>query len=153
MFKANRHIACYCAYGNEFKTTPIINAVWQARKVCYLPVLSDAKTLHFVQYNEGDELQLNQHQIPEPVHGCHIHPEKLDLVIVPLIAFDLVGNRIGTGGGYYDRTFAFMFSQPRNSPFLLGLGYAAQFCDEIHPDAWDIRLNGILTESELTICT
>lgn len=154
VFQANRHIACYCSYGSEFNTTPIIESIWQAEKICYLPVLTDAKTLHFVQYKKGDELQPNQHMIPEPVDHHHIiHPEKLDLVIVPLVAFDMTGNRIGTGGGYYDRTFAFMYSNPSKEPFLLGLGYEMQMCEHIKPEAWDIRLNGVLSEKELMLCS
>lgn len=126
--------------------------IWQAGKICYLPTLTDTKSLHFIQHNAGDELQPNQHMIPEPVDHHHIiQPEKLDLVITPLVAFDLQGDRLGSGGGYYDRTFAFMYTQPAKAPFLLGLGFAIQQSDAIPAEPWDIKLNGILTESRLTI--
>lgn len=117
-----------------------------------MPVLTDVKSLHFVQFDAGDELQPNQHRIPEPVNHQHtIQPEKLDLVITPLVAFDLHGSRLGTGGGYYDRTFAFMYTHPAKAPFLLGLGFAIQQCDAIPAEPWDIKLNGVLTESNLSI--
>lgn len=152
IFQASRHIACYCAYGQEFQTMSIIDAIWAAGKVCYLPALADSKTLNFVQYNQDDELQPNQHLIPEPVSNQHvIHPEKLDLVLVPLLAFDKLGNRIGTGGGFYDRTFAFMYTQPEKSPFLLGLGYTFQECPDIQSEPWDVKLCGMLTEKYIAL--
>ncbi len=152
LFQVSRHIACYHAYKDEFQTQPIIEAIWQAGKICYLPVLADAKSLQFVRYNRDDELQLNQHLIPEPVQRQQlIHADKLDLVITPLVAFDREGNRIGTGGGYYDRSFAFLFNHPDKAPFMLGLAYDIQkYPDIIHAESWDIKLNGILTETVLT---
>lgn len=152
LFQQSRHIACYIAYGSEFLTRPLIETIWQEGKICYLPVLTDTKSLQFVQYNAGDELQPNQHFIPEPVNHQHsIQPEKLDLVITPLVAFDLQGNRLGTGGGYYDRTFAFMYTHPVKAPFLLGLGFDMQQSDAIPSEPWDIKLNGVLTETRVFI--
>lgn len=150
VFQASRHIACYHAFKNEFETKPLMEAIWQAGKICYLPILTDVKALHFVKFNQGDELQLNQYSIPEPVNIHNIiHAERLDLAITPLVAFDKKGNRVGTGGGFYDRTFAFLFNHPHKAPFILGLGYQEQECEDIHADPWDIKLSGVLTESAL----
>jgi 5-formyltetrahydrofolate cyclo-ligase len=150
LFQGSRHIGCYYGHKDEFETKPLIEAIWKSDKVCYLPVLTDIKSLHFARYNRNDELQPNQHQIPEPVdHQLVTQAERLDLVLLPLVAFDLKGNRIGTGGGYYDRTFAFLFNKPQKAPFMLGLGFKIQECDDIQSDPWDIKLNGVLTESAL----
>lgn len=150
LFQKSRHIACYIAFQQEFSTLPLMELIWSAGKICYLPVLSEAKTLQFVQHNAGDELALNQYGILEPQSQHHsIAPEKLDLVIMPLVAFDLKGNRLGTGGGYYDRTFAFLSSHPSPAPFLLGLGFDSQQCEQIEMEPWDVKLNGMLTESHL----
>ncbi len=152
LFIESRHIACYYAVGHEFETDSIIKAVWQAGKSCYLPTLADGKSLHFAQYNQGDELQLNQHSIPEPVNSSHpVAADKLDLVLVPLLAFDLAGSRVGAGGGYYDRTFAFMYVKQQKGPFLLGLGFELQQSTDIHAEPWDVKLNGVLTEHNLLI--
>lgn len=149
VFKTSRHIACYFGHKDEFQTKPLIEAIWNSGKICYLPVLTDVKSLYFARYNRDDELQPNQHQIPEPVNRQQmIHAEKLDLVMLPLVAFDHAGHRIGTGGGYYDRTFAFLFNKPEKAPFMLGLGFKIQGCDNIQSDPWDIKLNGVLTEAE-----
>ena len=65
------------------------------------------KCLEFVAYHSDNPLRLNQYNIFEPESGDRLAAEKLDLVIVPLVAFDEEGHRVGMGGGYYDRTFAF----------------------------------------------
>lgn len=148
VFASSRYIGCYFANKNEFETKMLIEAIWQAGKVCYLPVLTADKTLHFARYDRNDELQLNQYHIPEPVGRQHFIPvEKLELVLLPLVAFDNHGNRIGTGGGYYDRTFAFLFNKPEKAPFMLGVGYQLQECESVQPEPWDIKLNGVLTET------
>ena len=150
MFKESRHIACYQSYKSEFPTDQLIQSIWEADKICYLPVLTENKTLQFVRFNENDELQPNQLSILEPVNTHYlIRPDKLDLVIMPLVSFDNKGNRLGAGGGYYDKTFSFMQDQQHNTPFMLGLGFAMQEARDMPQDAWDIKLHAVLTEKEL----
>lgn len=150
-FTSAQRIACYASCGSEFVTNPLIQTIWQARKICYLPILTDNNTLQFIQYNEGDALQKNQHSILQPVDTVNtITVKELDVVILPLLAFDSRGNRVGAGGGYYDRTFEFVHSA-QQPPFLLGLAFAAQECENIAAEAWDIKLNGVLTELEFRL--
>lgn len=144
IFKNSQHIACYYAIKSEFDCTPIIKAIWQTNKNCYLPALTPEKKLIFKCYQPQDPLQKNCYGIPEPIQGDAVLLEKLDIVIVPLLAFDLNYHRLGTGGGYYDRTLAPINNKP---PFLLGLGFDAQQGTALPADQWDIVLNGILTES------
>lgn len=151
-FKKSKHIACYLAFKDEFDCSPIIEAIWQAKKQCYLPVLTgkDDNTLHFVRYRYGDALHLNRFSILEPVAISHvIAPENLDIVVMPLLAFDLQGHRLGTGGGFYDRTFAFLHASQARYPHMLGLAYAAQAAEFIPSDPWDVGLDGVVTEKEL----
>jgi 5-formyltetrahydrofolate cyclo-ligase len=152
VFQSSRNIAAYIAYKSEFDTSLLIDAILNAGKHCYLPILTDGKSLNFARYQRNDELQPNQYSIPEPVGRLHlIHADKLDLVLTPLVAFDKTGSRIGTGGGYYDRTFAFLYADNKTKPFMLGVGYDMQQCDAIEREPWDINLNGVLTESGITI--
>lgn len=148
IFKQCTHIACYLPYQNEFNTIPIIENIWLHHKTCYLPILTPEKELLFASYHEGEELQENRYSILEPIKTETIKAHELELVILPLIAFDAKGNRLGTGGGYYDRTFSFLQSLSKTAPrpFLLGLGYALQQINEIPVDVWDIKLDGVLTE-------
>lgn len=150
IFTQSRHIACYHAFKSEFATQPIIEAIWQAEKVCYLPVLTESKSLKFVRYDQHDELQPNQYAIPEPVNlDVTVSPDKLDLVILPLVAFDSTGMRLGTGGGYYDRTFAFLHTKQGHVPFMLGLAYSSQQAESISAEPWDINMDAVLTEKAL----
>lgn len=154
-FKESKRIACYLANAQEFDTSPIIEAIWQAKKQCYVPVLCEEneKTLFFELYQYGDALHLNRYSILEPVNLTRkIAPEHLDLVILPLIAFDQLGHRLGTGGGYYDRTFAFLHAHPYKKPIMMGLGYAAQQAESLPSDPWDILLECVLTECEYLAC-
>jgi 5-formyltetrahydrofolate cyclo-ligase len=79
-----------------------------------------------------------------------IDPDQLDLVIVPLVAFDKSGNRLGKGGGYFDRTFEFLNEAPRpKKPFLCGIAYALQALPSIEPEPWDVKLNAVITEEKI----
>lgn len=149
VFNQSEHIACYLPNKDEFDPMPILDVIWQAKKQCYLPVLakSNDKTLVFVPYAYGDALHRNQFSILEPINISHSIPlSELDLVITPLIAFDKQGHRLGTGGGYYDKTFE---HQAANKPYMMGLGYAAQEAPHIPADPWDITLKSVITEKGL----
>lgn len=156
LFHASHSIACYLARDAEFNTMPIIKTIWQANKQCYLPVLTkdQDKPLHFFKFKAGDALLANRYDIMEPsTLNSQAYPaENLDVVLLPLLAFDREGHRLGTGGGYYDRTFAFLSSVERpNKPLLIGLGYAMQEMQVLLADKWDVGLDGALTEKELVL--
>lgn len=150
LFKASHHIACYLACENEFDCGAIIRAIWQAKKNCYLPIISapPEKILTFVPYGQNDPLILNRYHILEPHHTAKPFPaEKLDLVIVPLVAFDLTGHRLGMGGGFYDKTFSFLRDKKNTKPALIGLAYAWQLVDPIISEVWDVALDQVVTEN------
>lgn len=154
LFKESQYIACYLPYENEINSNPLIEAIWHAKKQCFLPILDkEEKTLYFVRYRYGDPLHPNRFGILEPVHSCSaVSLEKLDIAITPLLAFDSHGHRLGTGGGYYDRTFAFLKGQVRRKPLMIGLGFAAQQAAELPFDPWDILLDGVITEERFIYC-
>lgn len=152
LFHQNQHIACYLAVNSEMETKYIIEAIWRTHKKCYLPILSmkEKGFLHFGEYTKNLRLTKNQFDIPEPecVEGYCDAPSQLDLVIMPLIAFDKQGNRLGTGAGYYDRTFAFKDSCD-TKPVLCGLAFSQQEVEQINSEKWDIKCDFILTEKIL----
>ena len=124
--------------------------IWQAGKKCYLPQLTSEKTLHFALYEQNDPLVPNQYNIPEPLPRAPIiSPEELDLVLVPLVAFAANGQRLGTGGGYYDRTFAFLRAGKNPKPKLIGYAFAAQKAESLPVDSWDLQLHVVVTEEDI----
>ena len=84
----------------------------------------------------------------EPINGQSVQPDALDLVLTPLVAFDAQKNRIGMGGGYYDRTFSFLEQKPDAiKPVLAGLAFERQRVEKIPSNPWDIPLLHVFTES------
>jgi len=148
-----QHIACYYASGDEFDTLPLIETIWKAGKNCYLPVLStqDISFLNFAEFKPDDSLVPNRYKILEPNHTRLFPTENLDLVFVPLLGFDLHGHRLGSGGGYYDKTFHFLLGQKKSKPLLIGLGYKLQEIAKLPHDNWDVPLDGVLTEEKLIL--
>lgn len=112
-----------------------------------LPVL-DGERLGFSPWRPGDPLVNNRYGIPEPdiSSGSLLSPEDLTLVVLPLVAFDLQGARLGMGGGWYDRTFAFRKDRA-GPPWLVGAGFELQQHDAIETAAWDVPLDAVCFEA------
>ena len=152
-YKNSRHIACYLANDGEIDPDPVIEHAWLSGKNVYLPVLSPLKnSLYFAPYQRGQKLSLNRYNIPEPV--CRpskwIIARQLDLLLLPLVAFDLSGNRIGMGGGFYDRTLAYLKHRKHwKKPVLAGLAHEIQKTAQLEVQSWDIPLDMIITEKNL----
>ncbi len=123
-------------------------------KQFYLPVLSKDKGegLVFARITKDTTYQNNKFSIPEPLfcEGDLINAKELDLVIMPLLGFDRQGNRLGMGGGYYDRCFAFK-NKKKAKPNLMGFAYNFQEVETLTAESWDIPLDLIATESEMIL--
>ena len=120
-----------------------------------LPVVGRGRQLRFAPWRVGDEVQPNRYGIPEPAAPSELlEPFQLDLVLVPLLGFDRRGNRLGHGGGYYDRSFAFLNEQVRpTEPMLVGIAYDFQELEIVNREPWDVTLDFIATDRELIDCT
>ena len=152
MFRNSQRIAAYLSVDAEMDLTPLIEHAWSLRKKIYLPVLAplNCGKLWFVRYEPHSRMVKNEFGIPEPVvdHRQRIPARALDLVLTPLVGFDCHGNRLGMGGGFYDRSFAFLNRRKYlKKPRLIGIGYECQRVDELKPEPWDVRLDGIVTET------
>ncbi len=143
-------IAIYCSVNNEVATMQIIKHLWTKDKELFLPIIK-SNQLVFGSYKSGDNLSNNKFDIPEPTIQREelITADVLDLVIVPLVAFDSDCNRLGMGGGYYDRALAFKkTSSKTSSPLLIGLAYELQKVNILEMNSWDIPMDGIISESK-----
>lgn len=123
-------------------------------KQFFLPVVSnnEEQGLSFAQITFETQYKNNKFAIPEPI----FHPdelasaESLDLVLMPLLGFDIQGNRLGMGGGFYDRSFSFKKLKPEK-PILIGFAFDFQEIEEIQTEPWDIGLDVIATESRFIL--
>lgn len=147
-FKKARRIGIYFPNDGEIDVTPVART--SAEKSFFLPVLPPLgkKRLWFAPYTKGQHLVLDRFGIPEPLGGRNVRTEQLDLVVVPLVAFDDAGGRIGMGGGFYDTSLEFLARPGRVSSLrVIGAAYDFQQVETIPKDRWDIPLHGVLTES------
>ncbi len=156
LFLRSQHIAFYLPNDGEMDLSPLIQRAWAMGKQCYLPVLSPLyhNRLWFAPYRHDSDLVLNRFGIPEPaINWAGIRPVwTLDLLLTPLVAFDANGNRLGMGGGYYDRTLAYLARRRHwRKPHLLGTAYAFQQVEHLPYKPWDVPLHGVVTESSLLL--
>ena len=144
-FSKWQHIGIYLGFKNELNLDSFIQHCWQADKTLYAPKVNTDQTMQFLYYAPHAELLKNKFGILEPTSPI-AHPiEQFDALIVPGVAFDRIGNRIGMGAGYYDKALAFKVQQPHLKPYLIGVSYDFQIIDSITPSPWDVPVNAILT--------
>lgn len=153
-YLTDQRVAGYWATGGELPLNLVIPPLATRGQRLLLPLLAKGKELHFAPWRDGEPIAPNRYGIPEPVTPREwFAPFQLDLVLVPLLAFDRRGHRLGHGGGYYDRSFAFLKDQARpTEPLLVGVGYAFQEVEQLAAQPWDVTLDYIATERELIDC-
>ena len=147
-----QHIAFYLPNDGEIDPRPFVRFLEQHGKRCYLPRLypGDTQRVWFIRYRSGDALEKNRYGIPEPLlHGERLPAALLQVVLMPLVGFDRAGNRLGMGGGFYDRTFAFRAGRKNSRPLLVGLAHRIQEVPSLASENWDVPLDVIATESLL----
>ncbi len=141
------HVAGYWATDGE-----IALHVWQLRlpadvRYC-LPVLGDDMRLRFAPWRPGEALVANRFGIPEPAESEALPAEAMAMIVLPLVGFDSAGQRLGMGGGWYDRSLAFRRDHAAPPPWLVGAGFATQRIDALRAEPWDVPLDAVCTESD-----
>lgn len=140
-----KNIALYLSFDGEISTRLLIEKLWEQGKHVYLPVLHPfcAGHLLFLKYALNTPLVSNQFGILEPaLDVTNILPlNELEMIFTPLVAFDKQGNRLGMGGGFYDRTLQHWQKQ-RFIP--VGLAHRCQQVEQLPIESWDIPLFDIL---------
>lgn len=140
------NIALYLPFDGEISTLPLIESLWQQQKNVFLPVLHPFASGHllFLAYKPETKLIKNKFGILEPqLNVQNVLPlASLHMIFTPLVAFDKQGNRLGMGGGFYDRTL----QNWQNSSFLpIGLAHQCQQVESLLVETWDIPLAKILS--------
>lgn len=145
--KTPRVVAAYLAFDGEPNLAPSLSVLAELGTKLAVPVIHGEPDQRFIsmrQFIPDEGLQTNYYGIAEPVAAREFPLTDIDLVLVPLVAWDRRGNRLGMGAGYYDRLFQPVSRKKR--PVRVGVGYDLQQSECVPVDPWDIRLHAVLTE-------
>lgn len=147
-----KSIALYLSIDGEVDTAPSIKWLWQQNKQVLLPVIHPFSPGHllFLNYLPTTPMLINQYGIPEPIlDQTQICPlSNIDIIFTPLVAFDESGQRLGMGGGYYDRTLEKSFETGEGAQ-AIGLAHNCQKVDTLPTQDWDIPLSIIVTPEQI----
>lgn len=148
--QAAQSVAMFLSFDGELPTRPAIERLWALGKRVVLPVLHPFSPGHllFLDYQPETELIPNRLRIPEPpLDVRHILPlHQLEVILTPLVAFDDRGQRLGMGGGFYDRTLA---QWRTRGPYPIGLAHDCQQVKSIPAEPWDVPLPEIITPGKV----
>ena len=141
--KTNIAVSAYWPFRHEIDVRPLLNRLNHIGCTCLLPIIiGREKPLQFRQWKPGDTLEVSRFGVMGPSRH---HPNGTpEIVVVPLLAFDSGGYRLGYGGGYYDLTLEKL--RKRSSILAVGAAYQVQQVDSVPHDQFDQRLDAVVTE-------
>ena len=144
-YQLARCIACYVSIKNEVDTKTVIQKAIDSGKQVGVPVTREDGDMDFQAIEGLNDLRSVHYGLREPVPDLQkvLLPHTIDLILIPGIAFDRRGHRIGSGGGYYDRFLA------RTEAVRIGLSYAFQIVDRVPAEPHDVKMDLIITENEV----
>ena len=137
----NKIIGGYYPYNYEFDILGILKVLEKKRYLVSLPKIDKNKKMNFFQWSFTDPLLINNYGIPEPINKKKIYPEVL---LIPLVAFDNDLNRLGYGGGYYDRYISKI--EKVRKIIKIGVGFSFQKIKKLPTNKYDKKLDFVITE-------
>jgi 5-formyltetrahydrofolate cyclo-ligase len=143
--KGRKKIMMYVSYGSEVMTFDIINLALMSEMRVFIPYLDD-NNLGISEIFNLSDLKITYYGALEPKHKDNFNKENIDIVVVPGIAFDIKGNRIGSGLGFYDRFLK------NTNVVKIALAFDFQIIDNINPSKEDIPMDIIITEKRVIKC-
>ena len=147
-FKKNKinfkNVGGYYPCNNEIDDLDILNFLRNNKTIISLPIIRENNQMDFFEWTNNDLLKINKYGIAEPISSKKIYP---DLIFVPLIAYDDDLNRLGYGGGFYDR-YLEKISKIKKI-FKIGLGFSYQEIKKIPINKYDKKLDLIITEKKI----
>jgi len=162
-FKNAELIMFYASFKNEVRTEEMIEEAMASGKKIVLPVTTPKKEIRpYLILNLKEDLTAGRFGIPEPVPPTRwdraddreVNTKEIDMIIVPGVAFDRKGGRIGFGQGFYDRFLRSISpcasaGQERHRPFCVGLSFEIQVLDNLPLEKYDEKLDMVITESQI----
>ena len=147
-----RRIGFYLPMAEEIDLIPLLNAALWLQRACYLPVIPKrgARRLWFSRIGSRNSWYQNRFGIFEHAAKERRRAPQLDVLFLPLVAFDAQGNRLGMGGGYYDTSLAYLRTRRLfRKPKLIGVAYDFQRVSALPSEPWDVPLDAVLTDRVL----
>ena len=145
-YKDARRVMCYWALPAEVQTAGLIGQMLRDGKEVYLPVMGKGRSMTAVRLRTVNALHTSRFGVSEPDGNETVEPEKLDLILVPGLAFDKSGGRLGYGAGYYDRFL------PRCRGLIAGLAAQCQMAEQVSVQAHDVPMHRVITERAVYEC-
>ena len=160
VFQRAAGVHCYVSMRTEVETEGIFRACWTRGKSTFVPFqIREPKGLGWALRKPGDRLPRGPFGVPEPeAERRKLETEDtIDLILVPGVAFDRSGSRLGYGKGFYDLFLSSLLKTRvkqeedyfRHNPAIVGLGFSLQLVDSIPQDIWDVRMEKVVTEGEI----
>ena len=154
-----QNIAIYLARDGELNGETFIHWCWKNNKNVYLPVIHPFSKGHllFLKFQAQTQMKMSSFGINEPKLDIRlIRPaNRIDIILTPLVAFDALGNRLGMGGGFYDRTLANCQQANKNTqntnPYPIGIAHDCQQVEQLPIKHWDIPLAEIITPTQIIL--
>ena len=147
LIENHNNIAFYLPVRGEISCMPIIEYALSQGKKCFVPKIRAGRkrSMWFLPYEGRESVEKGQFGILEPTASASraIATSELELVFMPLVAFDNTGNRLGMGGGYYDTVFGSL--SPQKRPQRIGLAYNLQKVPQVPAEKWDLKMDGVIT--------
>lgn len=157
VYRRSRHIALYLSADGEVDLAPLLNKLHAHYKKCYLPVILSRQhaIMAFAPFAKNTQLKKNCFGVLEPYYQKKQlkTARQLDMILAPLVGFDEQGNRMGMGGGFYDRALHHLKgknnARKRKHPMFIGIAHEVQKVPQLDSQVWDIPLHAIVTERRL----
>lgn len=146
LWKRARTVHLFAPFGSEVDTVPLIRALLAEKRRALLPRVAPGRVLEHCLVESEEDLAPGAYAIPEPGRHCvEVEPDEVDLVLVPGVAFDRSGGRLGYGGGFYD---AFLGACPAPR---VALAFALQIVPVVPREGHDLLVHALVTDEELVI--
>lgn len=137
-------VASYLAGNGELDPALIHQHCWASLRTVAVPVVR-GRQLEFFQLTPQTSFTQNRFGLREPDgHTNFVDTRSISILLLPLVGFDNTGNRLGMGGGFYDRHLGHL--APGLRPTLIGIGHECQRVEALQAQPWDVPLDGLLTE-------
>jgi 5-formyltetrahydrofolate cyclo-ligase len=147
-WERSTRIALYLAADGELDPAQLAALCRKQDKSLYLPIIQQDNSLVFALWRPEQKLTANRYGIPEPPPDSdRLRADDMDIIFLPLVGWDEQGNRLGMGGGFYDRTL-----DGATRPLLVGLAHDCQQVAALPRESWDISLDFVVTGSALVQC-